>query len=1290
LSVLLKVFAICDEKIINLLGVPKSFAHEDNVYHTEMTASFLLPLQIFVATSAEEYVTVVSLALKSLAYISANTGDVVSGGITTIIENTIVSMEESKIWRVDFVELGTPLHFSDPLRDHSMDPFWAQARRLRSVYTIADYLTVATGGAAIDDRLSPSKKRAVDDSLVSYLLADLLRANTSGIAIGCLRADLTSFDENANTLESLSKLDEIFHEKHDEPLEEDGPGAESPAPVKSHEAAEPDEYTIPVDLTQWLSDCSCEIQNFTQLHKYKDLRYPVPATPSPEDVDATRPFEEPKETPDIQADLHTIRVKIAYLARKRHHLKELLDCVLEIKRKHSSASPPRTDQSGLPRSYSTASVLSSTQGRRSFEETNKEVLGSMLDWLRGKGLFVPQPRDPAEVMVLRQGSTDTRSVSSVSEDADPATADPSLMLLGPNGLAEQHCLLPLRRGYTILRVSRSNPAEDALLRLNSVETALGLLDQPATEPLANPPSPLPPLPPLGRRSSVDSSLSQSVKSEAKKGRRSKGKSKATQPQQAADDDSVSALEDDDLSFASGTAPLSEAAAAPAEAEATAVPLDPRASLNSRSEEQSYQAQLQQLTGCGVLPAPVVEEPATASSDLLSNSSAINKLSASSAIAARIQRSRERQKQAQQTADRRSAAAKAAEDAVNSLTLHCPDGRNPFAAVLGDLRLLGVFVQRFDQVRLVPAAWHFARHGAPAQTQTDQPALLTLNGRPLDRRLEQHKAEDGVELADGDILQVGVFIFLRVHIPRKARPAAAVTAVLTGFESAVSIAFDSVLRDSIYADFLCERRQTAHLDVQRELNAITKQKEKTRLMRLQAFRPGRNEVDLLVDAASPLLRFQVSLTVLQTTFLTLLAFQLRKPLSFRTLLRPTWPEAALQQLGRDELLVCDWLRRLASVEDLLQVLVSELDEPSLSTSHSSSRSSWLWPHGRFLHRLLCAAELLQAFSDPLRARGDLSALTALFPAIRDPLQDTVRDELVGVAFLYVDPLLHLLDVDDCVKIVSFNGDPAGFLKLSVRSWVDEVEPVPSYITADVDVDLQRFLGRRLVVRVFFEHLTGLPAGHCADSYVYFKFMKQFPAFLTPRFVGCCERPQMDVAVQLEELICEDLLGFLRNGCIELEVFAKKRPALVQSQGRGQEKVGEANYVHLVDMAEEDVLAAALRERELQAQALAAQRALLPATDYRAQSEQLAKQLQSTRQELHGKKKQLKMASKLADGLRAGKEAFEKRAADKLEALQSQLALSRGENQGLARRLAAAEAELTAKLTVARPSKACCVQ
>ncbi len=50
--------------------------------------------------------------------------------------------------------------------------------------------------------------------MASSAALDLLQGNASGIVIGCLRANESSFAENASTLESLSRLDEHFHEKH--------------------------------------------------------------------------------------------------------------------------------------------------------------------------------------------------------------------------------------------------------------------------------------------------------------------------------------------------------------------------------------------------------------------------------------------------------------------------------------------------------------------------------------------------------------------------------------------------------------------------------------------------------------------------------------------------------------------------------------------------------------------------------------------------------------------------------------------------------------------------------------------------------------------------------------------------------------------------------------------------------------------------------------------------------------------------------------------------------------------
>jgi hypothetical protein len=737
------------------------------------------------------------------------------------------------------------------------------------------------------------------------------------------------------------------------------------------------------------------------------------------------------------------------------------------------------------------------------------------------------------------------------------------------------------------------------------------------------------------------------------------------------------------------------------------PVQPLRELLRRGEDQRCQSQLAALARSGVLPA--AEDKEVVHVDLVATSSSGS--AAKSSTALKIQRAREK-KIAQAAADRKAAAsAHAAEDASATVVVHCAEEANPFSALLGDLCVVGVFVQRFDQLRLFPAAWFFKG------SEGGSPPLLRLNGRSLEKG--QLSAQKGLELVDGDVLQVTSFLFLLVRIPRKARSSSVAAAEgLSLFEQAVLTSQDPQLKEEVFMDYLHEKRLAAHLDVQRELNAIRKHKEKSRLMSLKTFAPLPAEVAALVEDLSPLVRTQIGLTLLATHYMTLLAFRLRRPLLFKCVVKPDLPLCTQSEVGRDEAKASAWLRRMSSVEEVLRVWAQELDEPRLELSEAEvevatgtgtrrsarggldTRSSWMWPRARFLHRLFCAADMLTSFVDPAQCDGDLTALSTLFPPSCDPLQDALQDELVGVAFLAVDPLLSLLDIDDCVKIVNFNGDATGYLKVAVRSWIDDVEPVPPYLTVDKEVSLRQWREHRLVSRFHFEFLSGLPAGHCADCFVYFRFMKQFPAYLTPRCVGRNERPVIEHTVQVEELIDEDLLRFLAAGCVEFEVFARKRPALQQrppsSSSSTAERVGEALYAELLgDLHDEDVLAAARLEHEREKErerALALQAG--PALA-RAQMEQLAKQLVTAKAELQNKKKQLKMTSKLADSLKAGYEAEERKRAAALNALQIEVEKLRRDNQALERNLTVAETNLKAAAAAAaasknQKSKACVVQ
>ena len=134
-------------------------------------------------------------------------------------------------------------------------------------------------------------------------------------------------------------------------------------------------------------------------------------------------------------------------------------------------------------------------------------------------------------------------------------------------------------------------------------------------------------------------------------------------------------------------------------------------------------------------------------------------SISAATAQRIQQHRER-KADQQAIDRQAAAAEqAAEDAQNTMTLHISDRENPFSSLLGDLNLLAVLVQRFDRVYLHPTSWHLKGRGGGGQ---GAPPIFKVNSRivedvfePAASHNQDVRSQNGIELYDGDIIQVNV-------------------------------------------------------------------------------------------------------------------------------------------------------------------------------------------------------------------------------------------------------------------------------------------------------------------------------------------------------------------------------------------------------------------------------------------------------------------------------------------------------------------------------------------------------
>lgn len=150
------------------------------------------------------------------------------------------------------------------------------------------------------------------------------------------------------------------------------------------------------------------------------------------------------------------------------------------------------------------------------------------------------------------------------------------------------------------------------------------------------------------------------------------------------------------------------------------------------------------------------------------------------------------------------------------------------------------------------------------------------------------------------------------------------------------------------------------------------------------------------------------------------------------------------------------------------------------------------------------------------------------------------ELLGVAFLCIDRLEYLLSHDETVKVVGFSGFPMGSIKLNVRCWVDEIQTIPTDIITDVEANLQNFMSddHEFIVNFQFEYLSGLPENHCTDVYISFKFMGHMPTFTTHQYLGCNPNPVIDSTVQIVKPINALLLDYIRTGCMEFKVFARR--------------------------------------------------------------------------------------------------------------------------------------------------------
>ena len=539
-----------------------------------------------------------------------------------------------------------------------------------------------------------------------------------------------------------------------------------------------------------------------------------------------------------------------------------------------------------------------------------------------------------------------------------------------------------------------------------------------------------------------------------------------------------------------------------------------------------------------------------------------------------------------------------------------------ATILDTLIIMGIIFRSFDSMKLIPTRY-FVIKKSLGKVKPIRP-IFKLNGKSvieydITNNISDKVIKEGIELYDQDVIQIGSTRWIQICIP-ESNPAYKVRcsshnnndndnndnnnnndneklkALIQNskWEYALFQSYFHELHNIIIPQCLRKRIQIAHLQVNREMNAIAKTKDRTNLMKIDnTFEPTDDDINLFLSYIPIYDQYKIIETIACTTYATQLSFETRRNIIFSCVLRPdpSWNE---YESTENEFFCLHKIQRIWKTyrESLFIICHESFDKATLDSNNTHHHHhgvsvpssfdvelqafsninciSWIWNIDIFRHRLLFMIDMMSDFTDERFGQRDLTLLAAKYPDERDSFRpETLSDELVGNSYLCINRFEFLLDYNDSIRLIGLNGHPLGYIKLSVRCWIDEVLPIPSYITANVIPSLKQFIDHKLIINIHFEYISGLPLNQCADSFISFKFLGHLSIYRTPRCIGCNTSPFIDSTIQIIKPINHNLIEYIKTGILEFKVFACRKPSAKHIPVVIRDPMGMSLYNKLID-------------------------------------------------------------------------------------------------------------------------------
>ena len=338
---------------------------------------------------------------------------------------------------------------------------------------------------------------------------------------------------------------------------------------------------------------------------------------------------------------------------------------------------------------------------------------------------------------------------------------------------------------------------------------------------------------------------------------------------------------------------------------------------------------------------------------------------------------------------------------------------------------------------------------------------------------------------------------------------------------------------VMKDFLERRNIINHGEVDRAITKITPVGALNDVQKMTRYTPRNKEVVDMLGKISVFHRALLAEGILAANWVNFWAKEMKKNVLYTIHLRPRPIQNNVSFVARQyrgaELGI--------KIDDKLYDVAANAEV--LDGGKSSGRGdSWWWSITILMQRLSLMRVMYNDFV--WKYDRDMLELEDEYPPGRDPFLDPSEPELLGVCHVHLDSLFYLMDVRDTVPIVTYKGVSGGLLKFTLRCWIDEVDTIPSYIKVDEECKLSDFLGRKCIMKFYFESLLDINPALSNDLQIAFSFFAHSGQYRTPRHVSRDEKvgdehPYLNNIVVVEQHITPEFVQYIQKKSIELEVW-----------------------------------------------------------------------------------------------------------------------------------------------------------